>query len=647
MKVLSLFDGISCGRLALERAGIPIEKYYASEIDKYAIQVAQKNYPDTIQVGDVTKLTNLDILTMRDVDIIIGGSPCQDLSIAKQNREGLHGARSGLFWKYVEILDVIKPKWFLLENVASMRNEDRDAITATLKKIYPETECIMINSALVSAQQRKRYYWTNWHVEQPQDKGILLKDILESGQVIRGDKSHAVISSAGRTTEREYFKKNQGNLKAYCLDANYYKGGSLEHNLEKHNRELVAVPCAMRTREDELGKFKRLETKDDGKANSLTSVQTDSMVCMPVPEATKKGYTEIQQGDCVDLTQMSSKTRRGRSMKDKSNCLTAGECQFYQYMTPIRIGELNGLGKGQANRIYSVRGKSVCLNANGGGGGAKTGLYKVDLPDGDYIIRKLTPVECERLQPLPDFFTKYGATKWNYAKLMDAFSPSQAGKLNSVINTIFDSYETELRNLAENWLIKQKTASKTAAKTNNKLLWGYVSNIIKSGSDNNQLTLPKNVQFVMNPLGKDVVECVLNTTSNGKSMATLYTMKLENMNHTAIKGQNIIDLQTVDGCIKQLLNKCSEENSNQTRLFIILTLINLITVKAIFLCAKVMGNIYVSIDNSNISLGNSLEMELSGLRMENITEISNSSRYKAIGNGWTVDVIAWILGGTK
>lgn len=388
MKVLSLFDGISCGRLALERAGIPVEKYYASEIDKYAIAVAQKNYPDTIQIGDINTVHFTDFM---DVDLIIGGSPCQDLSIAKQNREGLRGARSGLFWRYVDALATIRPKYFLLENVASMRKEDRDAITETLKKIYPETECIMINSALVSAQQRKRYYWTNWHVEQPQDKGILLKDILESA----GD-----------------------------------------------------FPAAMRTREDNAGKFKRLETKDDSKANSLTSVQTDSMVAvnidnyfrkygtkgkimsdetektqcltasmgcgggnnpliaMPVPEATKKGYTEIQQGDCVDLTQLSSKTRRGRSMKDKSNCLTAGNPEYYQYVAPQRIGELDGLGKGQANRIYSVRGKSVCLNANGGGGGAKTGLYKVDLPDGDYIIRKLTPVECERLQTLPDGWTE-------------------------------------------------------------------------------------------------------------------------------------------------------------------------------------------------------------------------------------------------
>ena len=283
MKVLSLFDGIACGRLALERAGIPVEKYYASEIDKYAIQVAQKNYPDTIQVGDVTKLNYLELL---DVDMVIGGSPCQDLSIAKQNREGLRGARSGLFWKYVEALEVIHPKWFLLENVASMRNEDRDAITETLKRIYPETECIMINSALVSAQQRKRYYWTNWHVEQPQDKGILLKDILESGMPY--------------------------NNKAHCLRAGY--APCFEHDVPRKKDEMVAEP--------------------------------------------------------------------------------------------VRLGQLDGLGKGQANRIYSVRGKSVCLNANGGGSGAKTGLYKVDLPDGDYVIRKLTPVECERLQTLPDGWTE-------------------------------------------------------------------------------------------------------------------------------------------------------------------------------------------------------------------------------------------------
>ena len=386
MKVLSLFDGISCGRLALERAGIPVEKYYASEIDKYAIAITQKNYPDTIQVGDVTKLNYLELL---DVDIVIGGSPCQDLSIAKQNREGLRGARSGLFWKYVEALEVIRPRYFLLENVASMKNEDRDAITATLQGLYPDVECIMINSALVSAQQRKRYYWTNWHVSQPRDKGILLRDILES--------------TAGSSVKVDNYFRDYGT-----------KGKIMSPDTEKTQCLTASAGCG-------------------GGNNPL--------VAMPIPEATKKGFAEIQPGDCVDLTQLSSKTRRGRSMKDKSNCLTASNPEYYQYVAPLtkrsmanmrtpeekvncllstfwkgaqangmtnvpeRIGNLEGLGKGQANRIYSVRGKSVCLNANGGGGGAKTGLYKVDLPDGDYIIRKLTPVECERLQTLPDNYT--------------------------------------------------------------------------------------------------------------------------------------------------------------------------------------------------------------------------------------------------
>lgn len=323
MKVLSLFDGISCGRVALERAGIPVETYYASEIDKYAMSVAQAMYPDTIQIGDVCKVDFAQYIGK--VDMIIGGSPCQDLSIAKQNRQGLHGERSRLFWEYIKALTIIKPKYFLLENVASMKNEDRDAITAVLRGIYPETECIMINSALVSAQQRKRYYWTNWHVEQPEDKGIVLKDILENSC------SH--------------------QDKAHCLDANYYKGASLEHTLTKHKRTQVFEPvgAAMRTREDDNGKFKRLEVNGQEKSNALTSVQTDSMIC-----------------------------------------------------EPMRIGTIAGTIGSQGSRIYSVRGKSVCLNANGGGGGAKTGLYKIDLPDGDYIVRKLTPRECARLQTYPE-----------------------------------------------------------------------------------------------------------------------------------------------------------------------------------------------------------------------------------------------------
>lgn len=124
MKVLSLFDGISCARLALDRAGIEVDTYHSSEIDKYAMQIAQKNYPSTIQMGGVKEIKLIGGAGSF-CDLLIGGSPCQDLSIAKKNRKGLDGDRSGLFWEYVRILKEAKPKYFILENVNSMSKESK------------------------------------------------------------------------------------------------------------------------------------------------------------------------------------------------------------------------------------------------------------------------------------------------------------------------------------------------------------------------------------------------------------------------------------------------------------------------------------------------------------------------------------------
>ena len=386
MRVLSLFDGISCGHVALERAGIPIEIYYASEIDKYAIEITQKNYPDTIQLGDINNIDFTEFIGK--VDLIMGGSPCQDLSIAGK-RKGLSGERSGLFYKFVEAIEVIKPKYFLLENNVGMPKEAYEEISR-LMGCYP----IEINSALVSAQTRKRYYWTNigpqdinlfgfptCKIPQPENKGILLKDVLESGVADRD--------------------------KSYALTSQYYKGITskpLEYLSNHQLRPYVAEPVAVALRNRGQGKLP--EFNGTQKANALTSVQTDSMVCEPlkIPENTVKGYAEIQQGECMDLTHLSSKTRRGRAMKDKANCLQT-QSEFYQYLEPLQLGHI-GNTNAQANRVYSVKNKSVTLKANAGGGGAKTRLYKIDLPDGEYLIRKLTPLECERLQTLPDNYTE-------------------------------------------------------------------------------------------------------------------------------------------------------------------------------------------------------------------------------------------------
>lgn len=177
MNVLSLFDGISCGRVALERVGIKVENYYASEIDKYAIAISQNNYPDIIQLGDITKIANDDLDKLGKIDMVIGGSPCQDLSNYKYDRgevTGLNGEKSGLFYDFIRILKYVKPKYFLLENVASMEDRWRDLISEIL-----EVQPIMINSNLVCAAERKRYYWTNIpNIEQPNNKGIVLKDIV-------------------------------------------------------------------------------------------------------------------------------------------------------------------------------------------------------------------------------------------------------------------------------------------------------------------------------------------------------------------------------------------------------------------------------------------------------------------------------------
>jgi len=172
MRVLSLFDGISCGMVALERAGISVEQYSAYEINKYAIQISQKNYPNIEQKGDVT---HTDFSEYAGFDLLIGGSPCQDLSIIQSaDRAGLNGRKSRLFYFYLQALNTVKPKYFLFENVASMKKECQDIITHEIG-----VEPIMIDSALVSAQDRKRFYWTNIpDITQPENKDIVLENII-------------------------------------------------------------------------------------------------------------------------------------------------------------------------------------------------------------------------------------------------------------------------------------------------------------------------------------------------------------------------------------------------------------------------------------------------------------------------------------
>jgi site-specific DNA-cytosine methylase len=184
--VLSLFDGISCGQVALQRAGIPVNKYYASEIDQRAVKVTQKNWPRTIQFGDVTKIRKEHF--MSEIDILIGGSPCQGFSFAGKQLN-FDDPRSKLFFEFVRLRDELKPKYFFLENVR-MKKESQDVISK-----YLGVEPIFVNSALVSAQNRPRLYWTNIPgFTMPCDKGIKLADII--------DKRRGIITKVAAMTER-------------------------------------------------------------------------------------------------------------------------------------------------------------------------------------------------------------------------------------------------------------------------------------------------------------------------------------------------------------------------------------------------------------------------------------------------------------
>ena len=190
MKVLSLFDGMSCGQIALSKLGVKVDKYYASEIDKYAIQITQKNFPDTVQLGDICEIDAKDFM---DVDLILAGSPCQGFSFAGKQL-AFDDPRSSLFFEFVRLLKEIRPKYFLLENVR-MKKEFLEVITEQVSSCYtaddvaPEYKDIFgsvkfephfINSSLLSAQSRQRYYWTNIpNIQQPEDKGIVLRDVLE------------------------------------------------------------------------------------------------------------------------------------------------------------------------------------------------------------------------------------------------------------------------------------------------------------------------------------------------------------------------------------------------------------------------------------------------------------------------------------
>lgn len=320
MRVLSLFDGMSCGRIALERIGITPEVYYASEIDKYATIVSEANYPDIVRLGDVTKWAEWDI-DWESIDLILAGSPCQGFSFAGKQL-AFEDPRSALFFTFEDILATVRfynPRVkFLLENV-KMKKEHLDVISQRMG-----VDPVFINSALVSAQNRQRYYWCNWPVTQPSDRGVVLSDILES--------------------EGEGHLKNHGKWKpksdkSQYIDANYHKGA------DNHGQRTLIL---QRGRGNNPGGLRAL----DGKTPSLTS----------------------------------------NSWENNNHLITGAEIRTRGFET-----------------IQSP-GKSYAITASANTGG------KALITEGSRY-RKLTPIECERLQTVPDNFTNHVSNTQRYKML--------------------------------------------------------------------------------------------------------------------------------------------------------------------------------------------------------------------------------------
>ncbi len=294
MNVLSLFDGMACGLVALKRAGIRVDNYFASEIDKYAIQIAKKNHPEIQHLGSIE---DYESWNLPSIDLIIAGPPCQGFSIAGK---GLNwdDPRSQLFFKAIEILWKYNPKYFLFENVASMKKDIRAEIDELM-----EVDSVLVNSALVSAQNRKRLYWCNWDVGQPKDKGILLKDVIES-------QGTGVLKNLGEWKEK--------NDKSNCIDANYYKG------VDNHAQR--------------------------------TMVFSDKSQTIPATIYKKNAKSMVKRGK-----------------------------------------------KGLLVRTLSEKSKTVRSGGLGSPPGAKQNWDSIN---DNGSLRKLTPLECERLQTLPDNYTE-------------------------------------------------------------------------------------------------------------------------------------------------------------------------------------------------------------------------------------------------
>ncbi len=435
MNVLSLFDGMSCGQIALQKLGIKVDKYFACEIDKYAMQVTQNNFPDTIQLGDVQFVTK-ETLGSHKIDLILGGSPCQGFSFAGKNLN-FQDPRSALFFEFVRLVKELKPRYFLLENVR-MKKESRDIISD-----YMGCEPIEINSALMSAQNRRRLYWTNIPgVTQPKDKGIVLKDIILSGSECD------MVVNVGKDIHKENIDKS------HCLLARDYKGFPNQPFTGVRVSKPINPNSTNQINPDKSAKSKSSDEKgtQPHMQNRVFDIRGKSHA-LTASFANHTNVGKIKRGDEIELNDnQKKKIDKINPSLDKANCLTEAIGRggsSSEFLTSVKkktmiIDEEIKAGAFRA-RSFDKDGKRVGWKETKPSqnlelrkdekSNSLSSVQKDNVLAKDKLYwRKLTPIECERLQTVPDNYTDCVSNTQRYKMLGNGWTVDVVAHILKGIN---------------------------------------------------------------------------------------------------------------------------------------------------------------------------------------------------------------------
>ncbi len=398
MNVLSLFDGMSCGRIALDRIGVKVNKYYASEIDKYAIKVSKANWDDIIQLGDVNGIKQWYEDNQPSIDLMLMGSPCQGFSNASKDKLNFEHPQSKLFFVAVEIMKLVKPKYFLLENV-NMKKEWQDIISD-----YMGVKPTKINSALLSAQSRNRLYWTNIPFDQNiEDKNIVLKDILDEENIFTETYSNYLNSTWGDKKKTDMVKSTE-DKKSHCLTASMYKG-QIPTWIKKPLRVGTIQQSAKQVVNSDA--LIQVGTADDIKGHDILKRVYSTEGKAPTLNTCSGGNREPK---VIDV-----RATRERRTEEGKRIRKEYKEKYGIDHTPFRAKETVIKDDQKANTLTTAS--------------TNESLIRIEDFKNKFLWRKLTPTECEALQTVDRGYTDHVSNTQRYRMLGNGWTVDVIGHI--------------------------------------------------------------------------------------------------------------------------------------------------------------------------------------------------------------------------